>query len=105
MNELTIEKIEELEKLEREATPGEWEVRLGSGNHMCTMLVGNAQTKEDPQRKECSVADFFPDWFAKEGDGRESHGPDMNFVAALRNAAPALLAAAKCWLIAVKMLR
>jgi hypothetical protein len=87
---LTDAELSELERLDREATPGPWEVCLGSGTLRCT-AVKSAVTDQ-------LVADVQPDYFLEHGtqslpiERRADHQPDMDFIAASRSAIPRLLA-------------
>lgn len=77
---LTLAKIEELARLEREATPGPWTVWAGNPWH-CTMVSPEFGKSRDAIRAGGNASD----------QGKN----DVAFVAALRNDAPSLIEAAR----------
>jgi hypothetical protein len=75
--------LDKLDELEKAATGGEWRFCTGSGTCECTAIFSD----------ECSageiICDFLPDYEFRR-DPQKDIGGDINFVAALRNAYPAM---------------
>ncbi len=83
MTDLTPAQVEELERLEKAATPGPWKVGAEDGTRLSHVW---------PVRNSAAVADCsVGDWRYSDEEMRDNAA----FIAALRNAAPALLAALK----------
>lgn len=94
---MTPAQIEELERLEREATPGPWMLGPSSGKNAPASIECNPVFDEDGNIEDArflghtytgvtgTVANMFP----------EGHIANAEFLVALRNAAPELLRAAR----------
>ena len=62
------------------ATPGPWEICLGSGVNLCTTVI-TADGKY-------MICDCLPDWFLDEGAAPENHVPNLQFIAEAREGWP-----------------
>lgn len=79
---LTAAELDELERLEREATPGRWDIVIRSDHERGKHSVAYGTDKHGKGRILTDVCNFSP-------------RGDVALSCALRNAAPALLAAAR----------
>lgn len=79
------------------ATPGPWEICLGSGVNLCTAVM-TADGKY-------MICDCLPDWFLDEGVAPENHVPNLQFIAEAREGWPhAIERALKAEALAQKLL-
>ena len=78
------ERLEEIRSRCEAATPGPWEICLGSGNRVCTGI------KADGDNGTVFIADCLPDYALSTAE--KDHRGNMNFIAHAREDIPFLLA-------------
>lgn len=67
------ERLAAIEARLNATTPGPWSIVLGSGNNLCTTVVGG-------ENEGTVVADCLPDWVLASECAPEDHVPNMNFI-------------------------